>query len=265
MAIAWGAVRFFRVTVHLWVIGFVFSALPAAEFLWDHPVSPAFPAHGPFAFFTQAFATWWPSGFALLAVPLLLLLCMRNLLRPARWWSALLVWVLYTSLMNRAWMAGSGGQQLIANLLFWLIFLPADPGTRTLSAPVSILATAAFWIIRLQLILVYLATGLHKITGTLWLDGTAMGVVASDPAYGPGWLSDLPALATVMTYCVLAFQFLFPVAIWFARTRLPLLIIGVVFHLGTAIWIDIPEMGLAFIAAYPIWIGERDAPGWLDR
>src|SRR5436190_7175422 len=242
MTVPWSSVKVFRAAIHVWVIGFVLSALPGAEWLWDFPVSPNLPTPpGPFRFFTHAFNTWWPSG-ALIAVPLLLLACVRNLMRPARWWSALLVWMLYTSLMNRAWMAGSGGQQLISNLLFWLILLPDGSRSIPPDGGRPVLGTSAFWILRMQLLLAYAATGLHKLTGTHWLDGTAMGIVATDPAYGPAWLAHSPTLALLLTWAVLLFQLTFPIAVWFKRTRIPWMVIGVVFHLGTAIGLGIPEM-----------------------
>lgn len=260
MGIPWNSVRLFRITVHLWLFVFVLSAVPSAEWLWDYPVSPELPApQGPFKSFTHAFSAWLPGDIWLLAVPLLLALCVRNILRPARWWSALLVWMLYTSLMNRAWMAGSGGQQLISNLLFWLILLPDGTQVMRPNGWRAVLGTSAFWILRLQLLLAYAATGLHKLSGTYWLDGTAMGIVATDPAYGMAWLADVPWLATMSTWMVLVFQLTFPIAVWFKRPRIPWMVMGIVFHLGTAISLGIPEMALAFVAAYPIWLSDGEA------
>ncbi|MEO8590494.1 MAG: HTTM domain-containing protein [Flavobacteriales bacterium] len=266
MMVPWNSVKLFRVAIHLWVIGFLLSALPEAEWLWEYPVSPALPTPpGPFVFFTHAFTTWVPSGWTLIAVPVLLLVCVRNLLRPARWWSALPVWMLYTSLMNHAWMAGSGGQQLISNLLFWLILVPDRSRPLSPNGWRLVLGTSAFWILRLQLLLAYAATGLHKLTGTHWLDGTALGIVATDPAYGPAWLVRAPAIAMTMTWAVLLFQLSFPIAVWFRRTRIPWMVIGVVFHLGTAISLGIPEMALAFISAYAIWLSDEEALRLLRR
>lgn len=260
MAIPWNSVRLFRITVHLWLMVFVLSAMGVTERLWDFPVSPDLPApQGPFKYFTHAFHTWLPGDAWLIVVPLLFVLCIRNILRPPRWWSALLVWMLFSSLMNRAWMAGSGGQQLMSSLLFWMILLldgsrPFQPnGWR------AVLGTSAFWILRLQLLLAYAATGSHKLTGTHWLDGTAMGIVATDPAYGPSWLAQVPWLAATITWSALAFQLTFPIAVWFRRTRVPWMSIGIVFHLGTAFTLGIPEMALAFVAAYPIWLSDGEA------
>ncbi|MBK8227218.1 MAG: hypothetical protein IPK70_08575 [Flavobacteriales bacterium] len=161
-----------------------------------------------------------------------------------------LIWLLYLNVMNTGWLSSSGGQQLMANVLFWCTFL---------SARDERLKAIGFWAIRLQLLLAYTATGLHKLTGTHWLDGTAMGIVATDPAYGPAWIASFPVLARLATYAVLLFQLSFPIAAWFRTLRLPWMAFGAAFHLGTAIWMDIPEMGLAFIACYAIWLDDDQA------
>lgn len=259
MMVQWSVIRLFQRTVMLWVIGFTCSAYWGPQALNAMGRSPLFVPPGPLKYVTHALALL-PDGIddgaVLVVLPLLLIFCARDLLLAPRWWSAALIWFLYTNLMNRAWLAGSGGQQLIANLLFWNIFL-CGKRTATGGDEASGWAFAAFWILRLQLSIAYLATGLHKLTGTHWLDGTAMGIVATDPAFGPAWIADHALVASLVTWAVLLFQITFPIAVWFRRTRYAWMVVGILFHLGTALWMDIPEMGLAFIAAYAIWFDDR--------
>ena len=255
MTVPTSTVRLFQRAVLLWVIGFALNAYWGLDALNNMGRSPVYAPPGPLKYITHALALL-PDGIndlvVLLLVPVLLLFCVRDLFRAPRWWSALLIWLVYVNLMNKAWLAGSGGQQLIANVLFWNILL-----TRP-QAKDEVLRPAAFWIIRMQLLLAYAATGLHKLTGTQWLDGTAMGLVATDPAYGPLWIAAHPIVASITTGCVLLFQLTFSIAVWWRPTRYACMFIGLLFHMGTAIWMDIPEMGLAFIAVYPIWFEERD-------
>ncbi|MBL0036662.1 MAG: hypothetical protein IPP26_13090 [Flavobacteriales bacterium] len=63
----------------------------------------------------------------------------------------------------------------------------------------------------------------------------------------------------MITWALLAFQFTFPIAVWFNRTKLPFMAFGGLFHLGTALWMGIPEMAFAFIACYAIWLDEGEA------
>lgn len=260
MSIPAHTVVLFQRALHLWVLLHLLSALPAMEVLWLDPLSPTHPMGGPRYALVHAFGSWLPVRAAPLVLACTLLVACWGVFRPLRWWLALPLWVGHTSLMNLAFMASSGGQQLIANLLFWNVLLCLGRSGHLLW-----IGATGFWIIRLQLLLAYVATGLHKLTGTHWLDGTAMGIVASDPAFGPVWLTDLPLLAKSITWAVLLFQLTFPLVVWWRRTRRSWMAFGAVFHLGTALWLGIPEMGAAFIAAYAIWLSDEEAVMVLRR
>lgn len=265
MSLPLNTVRLFQKALYLWVLGYLLSAIPASEWLWEHPVSPSLPGPSmPAAYLTDAFNMWIPDSGLFIAVTVVLLLCIQGLIGTPQWWMAAVTWVLFTSLMNRAWLAGSGGQQLMSNLLFWNIMLCIPKG-RDGSVPWTIASLSAFWILRLQVVLAYLVTAVHKLTGSMWLDGSAMGVIASDPSFGPAWIAGYPDLARLVSWSVLAFQITFPIAVWFRRIRPLWLSAGIVFHVATMISIGIPEMGAAFIAAYAIWSEEEQAGRILDR
>lgn len=241
------AVTLFQRLVLLWVLGFLLSALPAAERMWLSPVSPPWLPPSPLRHLTHALCGTVPEPIVALALAALAGLVIWQLLGPARWWAWALIWWLHLNLMNRAWLAGSGGQQLMANALFWCIFLAmrAEPARQL-----------GRWAIRLQLVLAYAATGLQKLMGAHWPDGTALGIVATDAAFGPAWIASCPWVAKLLTWLILAFQLSFPVVVWFRRLRAGWMLFGFAFHLATAIWMDIPEMGLAFIVCYAIWLDE---------
>lgn len=256
-------VMLFRRALFLWVAGFTVAAYGGWAELATMSRSPAFIPPDKLALVTHALAR--ANGLtATVMVPVaaasMFVLALHGLLRRPRWWTSALVWFLYVNLMNKAWLAGSGGQQLIANLLFWNIFLGAVQGEGRPAFQgwgwATGLAWAAFWIVRLQLLLVYAATGSHKLEGVHWTSGSALGIVATDPAFGPEWVMEVPGFAKVMTWAVLAFQLSFPLAVWWRRTRIPWMVFGVIFHLGTALWMGIPEMAFAFLVAYIPWLPE---------
>lgn len=266
MKLPWNALRLFRMAVHGWLVLYVVTALPAAGWLWEHPISPMLQGPpGPFRYLTHAFATWLPAAFAIPAVVLLVVLAIWAVLRPVHWSVSLVIWMLFTSAMNHAWLAASGGHQLMANVLFWMIFLPCSGSA--MSAGVrgelrEILGFAAFWIIRLQLLLAYGVTGIQKLTGYQWTHGHAIGIVATDPDYGPAFLAGQGALLTVLTYMVLGFQLLFPVAVWWRPSRILWMWAGLVFHVCTGLAFGILDMAFAFLVIYPIWWSDKDAMTW---
>ncbi len=247
-------IRFFQRAVHLWVLGYLLSACRVGEWIWLHPVSPPLPVPGPLGYLMNAFGTWLPGDMALVTLPLLMGFAAFGLWREQPAWMAFATWVLFASSVQRAWLASCGGLLLMDNVLLWMVLLRSKPTGRFAEGASSL----AFWAIRVQVIFTYLVTGLHKLLGTSWLDGTAVGIVASDPQFGPAFLAHTPWLSTLITWSLLAFQFLLPVAVWFRRTKIPFLAFGVLFHLGTALWMGIPEMAFAFIACYTIWLDPVD-------
>lgn len=264
MIIPQNAVRLFGQALLLWVLGFTVSAWVGLDGINTMLGSPAFLPPGSLTLVTHTLL-YLPAAWVGICAPIvafiLVLLCVHDLLRGSRWWTAMLIWWSYVNLMHVAWLAGSGGQHLISNLLFWNIILSLN------ASPIALWAgPSAFWVIRLQVLLAYLATGMHKLSGTHWLDGSAMGIVATDAAFGPAWIAELPLFAAVLSWAVLLFQLTFPIAIWWPRTRLAWMLFGSLFHLGTALWMDIPEMAFAFLVAYTIWLDPNEVErlrGWL--
>jgi hypothetical protein len=255
-------IRLFQRAVHLWLLGYMLSCLPMAEWLWALPVSPPLPVPGIAGWFMNAFGTWLPDELALPAVGAVILFSAYGVFREQPRWMAFLTWMLFASLVQRAWLASCGGLLLMNNLLLWMVLLRQQTSGKV----AEFLSRLAFWMIRVQLLFTYVATGMHKLTGTAWLDGTAVGIVSSDPQFGPLWLASWPVLSAIATWTLLAFQFAFPIAVWWQRSRYWAMAFGAAFHLGTAVFIDIPQMGLAFIACYAIWLDENMAQrlnGWL--
>ena len=258
-------VHLFQRMLHAWVLGFLLTALPVADLLWLDPVSPELPYTGWRYQLVHPLGSWLPMAMAPVLLVITLFLAAWGAWRGAAPLRSALLWFGYTALMHLAFTASSGGQQLIANLLWWSIPLAFVPqGAAPPDGLRAGLGALGLWAIRLQLLLAYLATALHKLTGTAWVDGTAMGIVATDPAFGPAWLAGFPGLAAGLTGAVLAFQPTFPLAVWWRRTRLPWMAFGVLFHGATAVWMDVPEMAFAFLVAYLSWLSDEEAQALLQ-
>lgn len=258
MSLPWRPIRCFQRTLHLWLFGYLVSAAGAAEWLWLQPMAPALPAPSLYtAPLTHAFGSWVPVRAVPYALLLLGLLAARGVFLPQPRWVVLLEWVLFTSATNAAWLASSGGHQLIGNVLFWSVLLPVRepvPWTGERVPWGTVVDLVGFWVIRLQLLLAYAVTGVQKLTGDHWPTGHAVGIVATDPDFGPAWLGAVPALAVCINYAVLAFQLTFPLAVWWEPTRRWWMWMGLLFHLSTGLTFGILDMGLAFVCVYPIWM-----------
>lgn len=245
------SIRLFQCAVYAWLVVYLLAILFTGEAVWSNaPVQLFRPDHGVWRFTTRwdvaRFSPWMMHVIAVVALVIALIL-----IRGHRWWLGLAVWLLFRIITHRTWLASNGGVQLMENMLIWCALMgkSAHP----------FVSTTAFWVARLQLLVAYAGAAAHKFTGTSWLDGSAVMRVAQDPGFNLGWLSGSPTLCTGITYATLGFMTLFPFAVWWPPVRRWFLGIGVLFHLSTAIFMGIPQMGLAFIACYAIWLDEATA------
>jgi hypothetical protein len=118
----------------------------------------------------------------------------------------------------------SGAETLTNLLLLWCLFLPLnrywsidaalDPSPRNRSHP-----KLPFWAVRLQIASLYLFSGLLKVMGAPWREGTAVATALSDNIF---WatplarllLTDASFLLPFANYLVIGFQLAFPLLIY---------------------------------------------------
>jgi vitamin K-dependent gamma-carboxylase-like protein len=99
---------------------------------------------------------------------------------------------------------------------------------------------AAGWglrLVQIEMVLIFLSTGLVKLGGDLWVNGTALYYVSRlDDVFGrfpvPAWAFDTPWVVALMTWAVIAVELLVPVLIWFRETRRLCLVGLLLFHLA---------------------------------
>ncbi|MEO8069320.1 MAG: hypothetical protein ABI599_16600 [Flavobacteriales bacterium] len=253
-------VRLFHFCINGWLIGYLLAMLALGNEAWlSGPVS-AFKQESPLHALDVVVQVLGPIACTMLSVALVLLAVW--MMKEPRWWLGLLIWFLFRIITHRMWLASNGGIQLMENLLFWSPFIHLSASGKPLLVAVG---RSAFWIGRLQLLLAYAAAAAHKFTGTTWLDGSAMTLVASDPGFHLEWLLEWPSACVVLTYSTLAFMALFPLAVWWGPARRVWLSFGALFHLSTAVFMGIPQMGFAFIAGYSLWLSEEEATAILLR
>lgn len=238
------SMRLFQRCAYAWLGLYLVAVLLLGGAAWTNAPVRLFTARtGPAAMVQQTLDAL-PASACVLLCALAAVGC-AVLMRRHRWWLGLLLWLGYRVMDHRMWLASNGGVQLMGTMLLWTALMGDD-----VAAPVRLFA---FWAARLQLLLAYAVAAAYKFTGTAWLDGSAFLRVTHDPLFHLGWLSATPGLCTLITYTVLAWMTLFPLAVWWAPSRRVVLVVGILFHLATAVFIGIPQMGLAFIACYALW------------
>ena len=258
------AIRLFQVAAYGWLAIYMIAMLFLGTAAWTNAPVDLFTTQSSLADFVQRRIDLLAEGNVIHLCIAALLIALAQL-RRHRWWLGLIAWLLFRIITHRTWLASNGGIQLMENMLLWAAFVGTRSHGHMTTWSHAHMSLFAFWAARLQLLLAYAAAAAHKFTGTSWLDGTAMLRVVNDPLFHLGWLADFPRVCAMLTWLTLAWMSLFPFAVWWKWSRRVVLIIGVFFHLVTAIFMDIPQLGLAFIACYALWLKEEEAErvlGW---
>lgn len=109
----------------------------------------------------------------------------------------------------------------------------------------------------LGIALIYFDSIFLKLNTKLWTNGLGVWLPASLPMMtwnDTSLVLNQKELVIFLSYFVLVFEALFIFLFWFKKLRIPLIIIGVFFHVGILITYPIPFFALAFILIYLLLI-----------
>lgn len=129
--------------------------------------------------------------------------------------------------------------------------------------PVATVPLWPLWLLRAQVCLVYLASGISKLVDPDWIGGLVLWdrVVryqhVLDPTPLPGWAIDVLTsreLYYIVAPAAVLTELFIGVGLWFTGTRLAAIWIAIVFHLLIEVSASVQVFSLAAIAALAIWV-----------
>jgi hypothetical protein len=178
--------------------------------------------------------------------------------------ASVLVYFFTANLFNRAYLVFTGGEVLITLLLFYLMFIHTSnsKGQQKEAPAFTLIQTTLnntfYWILLLQVVVLYLFSTIYKMTDPLWMNGSALMYI-SELSFFSGdamsyLFSDNLILSQVFTYLVLFYQGLFPILVWVKQIKIPYLILGVAIHLGIAWWMGIFTFGITMCISYILFL-----------
>jgi hypothetical protein len=176
--------------------------------------------------------------------------------------AALIAVTLHISFLHRN-IGASYGVDTIST--FYLLYLcladyrdrPEEGKPRDLRA---LAGSMAYRFAQIQLCVIYGYSGLQKLRGVYWWKGEGIWSVLANfqmARFDFTWASHFPFLLTLMSFVSLFWEIYFPVLIWIRPIRYPLLVFGVLFHLGIGVSISIPFFAALMIFIYILYL---DAP-----
>lgn len=105
--------------------------------------------------------------------------------------------------------------------------------------------------------LVYFDSIFHKFSSKMWMDGLGVWLPSSLPMIvwnDTSFLLNQEWLVKFLGYLVLVFEAVFIFLFWFKKWRIPLLLLGLFFHIGILIAYPIPWFALTAIGVYLLLI-----------
>ncbi|MFB1483287.1 hypothetical protein [Corallococcus sp. RDP092CA] len=177
--------------------------------------------------------------------------------------SAVVAWILHTVLLNSISFFSYGVETFAHISLFYCAVMPVgaafslDARAGRTSVVHSALATLSLRVLQVHLCLIYLSTGLEKLLGPVWRDGTAIWEVLMQPQYGQfdfAWLAAVPWLVKLATWGTLVVEGGYAFCVWPRRTRGLWVALTLGMHLGIAVmmglWMFSAMMAVLTFAAF---------------
>ena len=136
-------------------------------------------------------------------------------------------------------------------------------------APNLLRAPWALRFLQLELAVGYALSAWAKLQGSTWRDGTALGLALRIEDLQrfavPTWILEQSGIVHALTWGTLAFESTFLLLVWNRRLRPWVLGVGVLFHLGIDVFLDIGFFSyvifLAYVAFLPPAVADR-VVGW---
>lgn len=184
--------------------------------------------------------------------------------------SAILCFALNLMFINRNPAIQYGADFVSSFCLFYLCFANSGQALsldrflgRDRKGPlIANLDSMAFRLLQIQLCVIYFYSGISKLKGTRWWNGSAIfdvftmeGLVRWDMTF----LAYLPDLLVAACYLTLLWEMYFPILIWTRPFRLLLIVFGALMHMAFGIFLNIPFFAAIMVSIYILFLNRNEA------
>jgi hypothetical protein len=172
---------------------------------------------------------------------------------------------------NRLPVAMFGLDQVNAFITFYLMIGPCgarlsidawrkrrrNSDSPPIPVPPSISANISTRMLQLHLCMIYLFSGLSKLQGPAWWNGTAVWGAIANLEYQSidlTWLADWPLTVNFLTHTVVVWELSYCFFVWHRLSRPLVLAIAVAMHAGIACFLGMATFGTAMIIANIVFV-----------
>lgn len=179
--------------------------------------------------------------------------------------AAIVAFVAHTSLMQRNYAIVYGADIVSTFFLFSLCFCESDrylslraflAGGRLRAVPGEIsglFSQVGLRLLQIQVCVIYGYTGLEKLKGPSWWDGSAVWAVLGNSQimlFDTNWLKHVPLMIVAMTFSTVLWEVYFPVLVWIKPLRPWVLAFGAVLHVMIALSVGLIFFSTAMMSTY---------------
>lgn len=290
----WNKIEFFRQILYWFLLLNTLSLLPIARELWDYNgmvgtrgwhVNYEWYEQGSYALLNilshpaNSYLTWFYQLFVVGQIVCLIF----GILRILPVLSSIGIYLTTANLFHKGFLMFTGGEVLVNILLFYLIFIQTTNQQRgggvkgllrrRIETPYfselqTILNNTFYWIILIQICVVYFYSTAYKLFDPNWTSGNALMYISQIEGYSSAsvrWMfADHQLFSQIATYSSLLYMGLFPILVWFKRIKVPFLLYGVIFHLLISFGMGIFTFGIIMILCYLLFLDEQQLD-WIQR
>lgn len=198
----------------------------------------------------------WPDSWALGVQSVYWLLLILFTLGYTRRPLMIAAWVIHVGFLNRNFAASMGVDTMVTVFLFYLSFCEVWK-----SGPYDLLTRLMVRMGQVHLGIIYFYTGLEKLRGMTWWEGSSLWIVFNNPQmtdFSLAWTAAIPSILAILAHTTVLFEVFFGALVFNPRSRLWILAVGISFHLGIAVILDLWAFSAVMLSQYFLYLQTED-------
>lgn len=212
--------------------------------------------------FTVPLLSWnfWPDSWALFMQIILMILLVLFTLGWTRRPFIFAAWVIHIGFMQRNFSASMGVDTMILVFLLYLSFVQVWK-----KANYDGFSRIMIKMIQVHLAIIYFYTGLEKLRGSSWWEGSALWLVFNNTQitlWDLTWMAHFPVALALFAHTTVLFELFFPAFIINPKTKFLWLGLGIFFHLGIAVTLDLWGFSGLMLSQYFLYIRKEEWDGF---
>ena len=178
-------------------------------------------------------------------------------------WATLLTFLLHVLFLHRNPLINYGADYYATYFLFYLSFIQHSQffSLKPKILKLDVFSSVGFRFLQIQLVVAYAYAGFEKLKGQSWWEGKAVWNSVINPqisTFDFSWMSHIPFVVAVLSFMTIIYEVYAPVAFFSSKARRIWVFMGVGFHIGILLTLNIPFFALIMMIALLIFVKDEE-------